>query len=91
MSKHTPGPWEALTFSSHELQTDFAMVAIGKRAHIIGYSEENQANARLIAAAPELLVALQIVFGKHAVGALTLPAGDLERVEAVIAKAKGEV
>ena len=54
MSKHTPGPWQPLTFSNHELQTDFAMVAIGKRAHIIGYGEEDQANARLIAAAPAL-------------------------------------
>lgn len=59
MSKHTPGPWETLTFSQHELQTDFAMVKIGKRAHMVGYSDEDKANARLIAAAPDLLEALQ--------------------------------
>lgn len=57
----TPGPWEALKFSQHELQTDFAMVKIGERVHMIGYSDEDKANARLIAAAPELLAALQEV------------------------------
>ena len=58
-AKHTPGPWETLTFSNHELQTDFAMVKIGSRAHMVGCSEEDKANARLIAAAPELLEALK--------------------------------
>ena len=95
MSKHTPGPWQALTFSNHELQTDFAMVAIGKRAHIIGYSEEDQANARLIAAAPDLLQVLeQIVatcdhYDAHGDG---LPLGSLLYSNALIAitKAKGE-
>lgn len=55
----TPGPWETLSFSQHELQTDFAMVKIGKRVHMVGYSDEDKANARLIAAAPELLEALE--------------------------------
>lgn len=55
----TPGPWETLKFSQHELQTDFAMVKIGERVHMIGYSDEDKANARLIAAAPDLLEALQ--------------------------------
>lgn len=58
-AKHTPGPWETLTFSNHELQTDIAMVKIGCRVHKIGYSGEDWANARLIAAAPELLGALK--------------------------------
>lgn len=60
-AKHTPGPWGTLTFSNHELQTDFAMVKIGSRAHMVGYSGEDKANARLIAAAPELLAALKQV------------------------------
>ena len=55
ISQHTPGPWETLTFSNHELQTDFAMVKIGSRVHMVGYSDEDKANACLIAAAPELL------------------------------------
>ena len=55
----TPGPWETLKFSQHELQTDFAMVKIGERVHMIGYSDEDKANARLIASAPDLLAAVQ--------------------------------
>ena len=55
ISQHTPGPWETLTFSNHELQTDFAMVKIGSRVHMVGYSDEDKANACLIAAAPDLL------------------------------------
>lgn len=58
-AKHTPGPWERLTFSNHELQTDFAMIKIGERVHMVGYSDVDWANARLIAAAPELLNALR--------------------------------
>jgi len=58
--KHTSGPWETLTFSNHELQTDFAMVKIGDRVHMIGYSEEDKANARLIAAALDLLSAAKL-------------------------------
>ncbi len=50
----TPGTWETLSFSQHELQTDFAMVKIGKRVHMVGYSDEDKANARLIAAAPRM-------------------------------------
>lgn len=89
MSKHTPGPWQAQTFSSHELQTDFAMVAIGKRAHIIGYSEEDQANARLIAAAPDLLEALELMVDTYDNGGW--PSSTLVIARAAIAKAKGEV
>ena len=55
----TPGTWETLKFSQHELQTDFAMVKIGERVHMIGYSDEDKANAHLIAAAPDLLEALE--------------------------------
>lgn len=53
--KHTKGPWRPLTFSNHELRTDFAMVQIGDSAHMIGYSEQDFADAELIAAAPDLL------------------------------------
>lgn len=66
-AQHTPGPWETLTFSNHELQTDFAMVKIGGRVHMVGYSDEDKANARLIAAAPELLDALKLLL-EHAEG-----------------------
>lgn len=59
MNKFTPKKWEQLTFSNHELQTDFAMVRIGGRVHMVGYSQEDFANAKLISAAPDLLEALE--------------------------------
>lgn len=59
MSKFTPGPWQVKRYANNELQTDFVMVVIGDRVHMIGYSEEDAANARLIAAAPAMYEALK--------------------------------
>lgn len=59
VNKHTPGPWETLALFSDQMGTDFTSVKIGNRIHMIGYSDEAKANARLIAAAPELLRAVQ--------------------------------
>ena len=87
MSKHTPGPWEI----GNNMILKVINGSYFSIAEVNDWEDETVPNARLIAAAPELLAALQIVWGKHAVGALTLPSGDLERIEAVIAKAKGEV
>ena len=55
MSKHTPGPWEVIGSTiapSGLLADEVATVAIQPR------DGEKQANARLIASAPELLEAL---------------------------------
>lgn len=59
MSKFTPGPWQVKRYANHELQTDFVMVVIGDRVHMIGYSDEDKANARLIAAAPDMMELLE--------------------------------
>ena len=58
-TKHTPGPWAVLT-------GEFALYvtpAGGSRAiaQIPPVSQDAEANARLIAAAPELLEALQLL------------------------------
>jgi hypothetical protein len=58
VDKHTPGPWEA------KRETDYVPAqvwAAGRQlAEVYGESREPRAaNARLIAAAPELLKALQ--------------------------------
>ena len=90
----TPGPWETLKFSQHELQIDFAMVKIGERVHMIGYSDEDKANAQLIAAAPELLEALKYCRNKiaymQAHGEWYSPGRAIEMADAAIAKAGGE-
>lgn len=59
MTKHTPAPWEIFTIASPAGRSSriFAKVNDEDIAHIP--KEWNQANAHLIAAAPELLEALK--------------------------------
>ena len=68
--RHTPGPWEfvfdvAYTSGQHpEPDYEYARISSDKRfniAKIYPDSEEWRANARLIAAAPDLLAALETV------------------------------
>ena len=56
MSKHTPGPWEVSEFSAHVLANE---TAVCKFESIHGMYPNYTTNARLIAAAPELLEALK--------------------------------
>lgn len=90
---HTPGPWTAAALFVRCKKSidgfDFypAVAKVREKAEFIDY-EEALANARLLAAAPELLEALQ-----ETVTLLkALPAHDLliGRAVAAIAKATGE-
>jgi len=62
MRKHTPGPWE------QKHQGMLCQIAINSDsdtlATVYGESGENLANARLIAAAPELLEALEMIIAE---------------------------
>lgn len=67
MSKHTPGPWDT-DLSEHDHPYQDIAVRSGTRticrvwiddAPVHDYNAEQLANARLIAAAPELLEALR--------------------------------
>lgn len=51
--------------------------------------EEEKANARLIAAAPDLLTALREIREACCSGEGNLPAADIERAQAAIEKAEG--
>jgi hypothetical protein len=87
MSKHTPGPWTVGDSGGYLNQMKIEP-AIGV---VYGAGEEIQANAHLIAAAPELLEALQELkeeLFQHAEGNYLRP--FLDKAEAAIAKAKGE-
>jgi len=95
MSKHTPGPWEVNLFDDTErpgIKADnFSVVFFGVRdeddAGVWGRTaEEEIANARLIAAAPDLLKACMMMDK-----AMTEQQVDkaLDFVNAAIAKAKG--
>ncbi len=88
---HTPGPWKNLenriTSSGGEICEIFALEGDDRHSKY----EEANANARLIAAAPELLQILQSIVedvGYGGGGAL-LCDQFLSRARAVIAKAEG--
>jgi hypothetical protein len=95
MNKHTPGPWEIVGMKK-EPQTVGAIVSYhsyrdGK--YVCGmsvciYGEEAEANARLIAAAPDLLAACERALEKlNLIGGL--PA-TIRVLQEAISKAKGE-
>ena len=63
MSAHTPGPWFVTTqddYPTGEVSAD----PMGVRHIVTTYCDDAKANARLIAAAPELLEALQAVWNE---------------------------
>lgn len=97
--KHTPGPWNLSGRTVYTLHRLAHMETNRWSAQVQGYvdcpAEEADANARLIAAAPELLEALcdareelRLIRMKDTV-AVYDPTVRI-RIDAVIAKAKGE-
>lgn len=87
MSKHTPGPW----FSQYDDNGfyEIGSEAVGLRlAFTFGEGDTDEANVRLMSAAPDLLEALEAlvtqVSDSHAYDELAV-------ARAAIAKAKGEV
>jgi hypothetical protein len=55
MSEHTPGPWEVIE-SGSRCPTEWAVVADSRKGFVGDIEQE--ADARLVAAAPDLLAAL---------------------------------
>lgn len=90
MSEHTPGPWNC---SQESVDPEWWIVTIkgGLIVANVNAHHNQEANARLIAAAPDLLDALDDALGElqadsHRDGARCLL---LTKIEAAIAKAKG--
>ena len=100
MSKHTPGTWSALTPDQFGRPVQADWVVAGGDAYIcVGpqwdeeYRDESLANAHLIAAAPELLEALEYLASlaeeaMREVGEYDIEA-ELAEARAAIAKATG--
>ena len=83
MTQYTPGPW---TYEAEE--TGFAGAIVATTGWICDFdTDPSLANARLIAAAPDLLEALQAVIAEHEDG---YGLKCVEQVKAAIAKATGE-
>lgn len=110
-AQHTPGPWEVIVPPSSLLTTRLVRGGDGDTVALVGYRDftagqaADLANARLIAAAPEMLAALREAVGfidsadAPAVGAIVqdslVPsayvalANILESARAAIAQAEG--
>lgn len=88
MSAHTPGPWAAVEWERHAPTTIVRDVE-GRRTVIAevegGDSAEVLANARLIAAAPDLLMALRALLARSDMEYWPL---EQEVARAAIAKAE---
>lgn len=94
MTMHTPGPWDAFATAQHEIR----ITTGGPAGHLIctlpirrnpGRVLINLANGRLIAAAPDMLAALE----KAVAGYRVYTHADqavLDQMRAAIAKARGE-
>jgi len=87
VTKHTPGPWR---FASdvNEVQTSDDYSAIAWIAPSTSSVAEYEANARLIAAAPELLSVLRMALGQTAIPA-TFPMWAAH-AEIAIARVEGD-
>lgn len=85
MSKHTPGPW----YVGGPTEYCFQLAIEPSIGAAYGGGEEVQANARLIAAAPEMLAALDYALAVADEG-LRLGPEWRKKTRAVIVKAKGE-
>ena len=100
MSKHTPGPW-ATDLPEHEMPYQDIRIKAGRRdiyllwiddAPVEDYNTEQLANARLIAAAPELLEAVRTLAGmaESFSDELHKDHPDVTAARAAISKATGE-
>lgn len=87
-NKHTPGPWTEHTFADEKFVEIRAGGGCRIVAHVFLDNGNREANARLIAAAPELLEAL-LAFVATFDGVEVTPGGDVAKARAAIAKATG--
>ncbi len=88
-TKHTPGPWVLSKTVDYQIESSQASIC---NYHVSEISEgQDLANARLIASAPELLEALEVLTDRLAQGAhFSLSDADLHKAIGLIRKARGE-
>ncbi|WP_265498553.1 hypothetical protein [Providencia rustigianii] len=86
--KHTPAPWKYTIRNANEIMTTFHGVTIGD-VYLDITTANQKADARLIAAAPELLS--ELIRLRNIVASYKQDSGDnLDITDAVIAKALGQ-
>jgi len=91
MNKHTPGPWVVYDDSNDGKTNRIEIAARGKTVARIYHSvpAEDLPNARLIAAAPDLLEALKDTLQLLEVYCEDFEEGTRKQARAAIAKAEG--
>jgi hypothetical protein len=94
MEQHTPGPW---VWGYYGMNDEWVRTGDGEAVVPVGYNQsEREANARLIAAAPELLAALKRAIEVLDAEGITYgncddePLDVLNAARAAIAKAEGK-
>ena len=100
MTQHTPGPWRVDPDHCRDVQTADGAIEIclaeggepyGKNLFSVPPMEEAHANARLIAAAPDLIAVLKELQDSASYWSeYDVPIGIVDRINAAIAKARGE-
>ena len=90
MSKHTPAPWVYDSFAlREEIRSESnPLIAVVSSVHCSS-PEQMRDNARLIAAAPELLEALEALLNEPTNAPDYLPTKLWDRAREAVAKAKG--
>lgn len=95
MSKHTEGRWIAADYGDYKDYDGKCRVVLGENgdirtAVVLGFdTEENQANANLIAAAPELLAALNAMMTHMGMDEDEWNKPTFDQARKAIAKAEG--
>ena len=91
MSKHTPGPWQFSFESDRFVSASSGIVCTRPSVSAGGAAGRNwKANARLIAAAPELLEALNTMLTHMGMDEDEWNKPTFDKARDAIAKAKGE-
>lgn len=87
-SKHTPGPWKAVKCGvTNTIETNNGASLLAMMDH---YTDEDEANAKLMAAAPEMLEALEELKATNSYWWQDVDENLLVKIESVIKKAKGD-
>jgi len=100
MTQHTPGPWELVAGDDYYITAEsypaefphkFKSDDLGSAVAYVGNRPDDfgEANARLIAAAPDMLAALDLIERELTADGWTDKFGPLAQIRAAIAKARG--
>ena len=92
-SKHTPGPWEVVGSRICTVANDIERITLAKTepGGAFAMSEQQEANAHLIAAAPAMYEALQIMVRAANVDEIDplVMFASIERAKGALAQAEG--